>query len=109
MLNDESNDTDMQRASRSGFPMGLVIGGFIGAVLALAFAPRAGAELRRSVAGTARDLGTGASERYQDASARVGDAVAQLASTARAARDDAADQVARGAHDIARFATSAKS
>lgn len=36
---------------RRGFAVGLITGGIIGAVLALAFAPRAGVDLRRSVAG----------------------------------------------------------
>ena len=99
----------MQNTPGPGFTIGLITGGIIGAVLALAFAPRAGADLRRSVAGTASNLGTAASDRYQDASARVGHAVGQLANKARAVRDDAADAVVSGTHDIAQFATSTKS
>ena len=109
MLNDAASDTSTEPTSRAGFTSGLIAGGIIGAVLALAFAPRAGTELRRRVAGTARDLGGAVSDRYQDANASVGDAVAQLANNARAVRDAAADQVVSGAHDIARFAAAAKS
>jgi gas vesicle protein len=64
----------MQTTPHSGFTIGLLTGGIVGAVLALAFAPRAGADLRRSVASTAKNLGSVASDRYQDASAIVGDA-----------------------------------
>ena len=65
-----------------GSQPGLITGGIIGAVLALAFAPRAGSDLRRSMAGAARDLGAAASDRYQDASASVREAVAQPANNA---------------------------
>jgi gas vesicle protein len=109
MLNDAASDTSIQSTSLSGFMAGLITGGFIGAVLALAFAPRAGSDFRRTVAGAARDLGAAASDRYQDASASVGDAVAQLANNARAVRNAAADQVVSGAHEVARFAASTKS
>jgi gas vesicle protein len=102
------NDTTTQNASGPGFTMGLITGGFIGAMLALAFAPRAGADLRRSVADTARTLGT-AADRLQDASARASAAVAPLADKVRAAGDDAADRVERGAHDVAEFAASTRS
>lgn len=93
---------------RPGFTVGLITGGIIGAVLALAFAPRAGADLRRSVAGAAKHVGTAASQRYQDASAGLADAAGHLANKAQAVRDHAADTVASGAQDIARFARSLK-
>lgn len=109
MLNDAASDSSTQPTSRGGFTTGLITGGIIGAVLALAFAPRAGTDFRRRVAGAAKDLGTAASDRYQVANDSVGDAVAQLATNARAVRDAAADQVVSGAHDIARFAASTKS
>jgi gas vesicle protein len=95
--------------SSSGFAIGLLTGGIIGAMLALAFAPRAGADLRRSVGRTAKTLGASAADRYQDASSRVGEAVEQLANKARAVRDDGADAVVRSADDTARLASSTKS
>jgi gas vesicle protein len=109
MTDNSATGTIEQSMPRHGFMLGLVTGGIIGAVLALAFAPRAGVQLRRSVAGAAKTLGTTASKRYQDASVRVGDAVGHLSSKAQAVRNDAADAVASGAHDVARFATSLKS
>jgi gas vesicle protein len=102
-------NTSELNAPRPGFTVGLIAGGIIGAVLALAFAPRAGADLRRSVASSARNLGTAASDRYQDASARVGHAVDPLATRVHAVPGDVADAVASGAHEVAQFATSLKS
>jgi len=108
MLNDAVTDTRMQTTLGPGFTIGLLTGGIVGAVLALAFAPRAGADLRRSVASAAKNLGSVASDHYQDASALVGDAVAQLGNKARTVRDYGA-AVVSDADDIARFATSTTS
>jgi gas vesicle protein len=102
-------NTSTLNGPRPGFAAGLITGGIIGAVLALAFAPRPGADLRRSVASSARDLGTAASERYRDAAARVSHAVDHLPDRVRAEADDVADAVASDAHDVARFATATKS
>jgi gas vesicle protein len=92
-----------------GFAAGFITGGIIGAVWALASAPRAGADLRRSVASSARDLGTAASGRYRDAAARVSHAVDHLPGRVRAEPDDVADAVASDAHDVTRLATATKS
>ena len=59
MITQPAIDTFEQSTSGPGFAMGLITGGIIGTVLALAFAPRAGADLRRSVAGAAKKLGRG--------------------------------------------------
>jgi gas vesicle protein len=109
MLNDSVTDTRMQTTHGPGFTIGLLTGGIVGAVLALAFAPRAGADLRRSVASAAKNLGSVASDHYQDASALVGDAVAQLGNKARTVRDYGAEAVVSNADDIARFARSTTS
>ena len=98
MMNDVAIDTSRQNTRGPGFAIGLITGGMIGAALALAFAPHAGADLRRSVAGTARNLGRAASDRYQDASAQVGDAFGQLANKAKSVRDDAAEAVVSSTH-----------
>jgi gas vesicle protein len=81
---------------RPGFTVGLIMGGIAGAVVALAFAPRAGADLRRSVAGSARNLGTAVSHRYQEATARVGHAVDELSDKVGAVPDDVADAATTG-------------
>jgi len=52
-----THDIATDHRARPGFTVGLIMGGIAGAVAALAFAPRAGADLRRSAAGSARNLG----------------------------------------------------
>jgi gas vesicle protein len=89
-------------ALRGGFTAGLITGGVIGAVLALAFAPRAGAGLRRDVAAAAKHPGAAASGRYQEATAGVRQTVGQLTTV----RDNAASAVAQGAEDVAGVASS---
>lgn len=92
-----------------GFVIGLLTGTFVGAGLTIWFAPRVAAELRGRVSDSARSLGKGASERYQQASAGIGEVVGELTRKGRAVRDDVAEAVARGAHEVERFATAKKS
>ena len=92
----------------SGFVFGLLTGTFVGAGLALWFAPRAAAELRQRAAHSAMRLGKRASKHYQEASTAVVDAVDDLARRGRDARDDVADAVAHGAHEVERYAAEAK-
>ena len=92
-----------------GFLIGLLTGTFVGAGLALWFAPRLAAELRQRVTDSANELGNRASERYQQASARVAGAVDDLTRKGLSVRDDMADAVVRGAHEVARQATAIKS
>ena len=65
MDNDAALDKDPLTPAGPGFTAGLITGGFIGALLALAFAPRAGVDLRRRVIGVARDLGAAAAAQAQ--------------------------------------------
>ena len=99
---------EMQNRRDHGFVMGLVTGTFVGAGLALWLTPRAVSELRRRVTGSAKAIGTRASERYQQASGRVSEAMDDLTKKGQSVRDDMADAVVRGAHDVARRATSLK-
>jgi gas vesicle protein len=78
MINDAALDTGPQTPAGPGFTAGLIAGGIIGAVLALAFAPRAGVDLRRRVTGAAKDLGAAAAARGHDMTARAGAAVERL-------------------------------
>ena len=87
-----------------GFLFGLVTGAAIGTALAMYFSPKTGSEIRRRVAASAKDLGDTAAEYYEEAGTRVGDAVEDLTSRGRKAREAAADVVARGAHNVARGA-----
>jgi gas vesicle protein len=98
------------------FVVGLLTGTFVGAGLIMWLAPRTASELRRRVADSAKDLGSRASEHYQQASTRVGEAVNELTRKGQGVRDDVADAVARGArevaggaHEVERYATAAKS
>jgi gas vesicle protein len=91
-----------------GFVIGLLTGTCIGAGLAMWLAPRSASELRQRVTDSAMRLRKSASEQYQQAAARVGEAVDDLTRKGRDARDDVADAVARGAHEVERYAAAAK-
>jgi gas vesicle protein len=91
------------------FLIGLVTGSIVGAGLALWLVPRAASELRERVTNSAKRVGQRAADRYEDASDRVGEAVDELARQGENARDGLADAVARGAHEVERFARAAKS
>jgi gas vesicle protein len=101
-------NADMKTRPDHSFLIGLLTGTFVGVGLAFWFAPRAGSEIRRRVTDSARELGNRASERYQEASARVGDAVDDLTKKGQSVRDDMADAVVNGAREVARQATAVK-
>jgi gas vesicle protein len=92
-----------------GFVIGLLTGTVVGAGLMLWFAPRTGSEVRQRLTDSARSLGRRASEQYQQASTRAGEAVDELTRKGQGIRDDVAESVARGAHEVERYATAAKS
>jgi gas vesicle protein len=94
---------------RHGFAIGLLTGTFVGAGLALWLAPRMASELRERMTDSAKGLGRQASEDYEQASSRLGEAVSELTRKGQALRDDVADAVARGAHEVERYATAATS
>jgi gas vesicle protein len=105
---------DMNNASTTehrnyGFVIGMLAGTFVGAGLALWLAPRTAGELRQRMNESATRLGKRASDKYQQASAGVGETVAELTRKGRSARDGVASVVARGAHEVERYATSVKS
>jgi gas vesicle protein len=93
------------------FLMGLITGSAIGAGLAVYFAPRLALELRQRVTDSTTGLRNAASKRFQGVATRVADVVERVADVAddvtrrgQAARDDVADAVARGAHEVGRGA-----
>ena len=92
-----------------GFVIGLLTGTVVGAGLAVWFAPRLAAELRERVADSARTLSKDASDRYEKASTRVGEAVDEITRKGQGVRDGVADAVVRGAHEVERFAKAVKS
>src|SRR6185503_17474655 len=99
-------------SNRSGrFLLGLMAGSAIGAGLAIYFSPRLALELRQRVADSTTGLRNAASERFQSAATRVANVVERVADGAddmtrrgQAVRDDVADAVARGAHEVGRGA-----
>lgn len=91
-----------------GFAIGLLAGTFVGAGLMMWFAPRVRSEVRQRLADSAADLGKRASEQYEQAGTRVGQAVDEVTRKGQGVRDNVADTVARGAREVERFATAAK-
>jgi len=91
-----------------GFVIGLVTGTFVGAGLMMWLAPRTASEIRERATDSARRLGQRASEQYQRTGAHVGEVVDDLTKKAQGVRDGVADAVARGAHEVERVATAAK-
>jgi hypothetical protein len=61
------------------------------------------------VTDSGRALGKRASDGYDEASGRVGNAVDEIARKGNRVRDDVAESVVRGAHEVERFAVAAKS
>jgi gas vesicle protein len=102
-------ESNSQQSNGVGFVFGLMAGTLVGAGLALWLTPGSASELRDRVTDSARALGKRASDGYDDASARVGIAVDEIARKGNRVRDDAAESVARGAHEVERFAVAAKS
>jgi gas vesicle protein len=98
-----------------GFLTGFLMGGVVGAGLAMWLAPRAAAEIKARATDSVRTLGNAVWERYRDAGRRVSEAVDGLTRKGRGLRDDVCDTVVRtaqgvehGAQDVQRLATDAK-
>ncbi len=108
MTNVTATDGDVSRNRDHHFLIGCILGGAVGAGLTMLLAPRVAAELRQRVTDSARTLGRAASERYQQTSARVGDAVGDLTRKGQGVRDDVLEAVAsgaqKGAQKVERFA-----
>ena len=91
-----------------GFAIGLLTGTFVGAGLAIWLTPRMTAERRERMTNSAKGLGRQASEQYEQASSRVGEVVSELITNGEDPRDEFANAVARGAHEVERYAVAAK-
>ncbi len=90
------------------FAIGLLTGTFVGAGLALWFAPRLAAELRERVTGSARDLGQRVTDGYDQVTTRMAKTSDDLAQKGQDIRDEVADAVAHGAREVERYAKAAK-
>jgi len=91
-----------------GFVIGLFAGTVVGAGVLMWLAPRMASEVRNRVTDSARNLRKRASEQFEGATSRVSDAVDELTRKGQDVRDDVADAVARGAHEVERVATAVK-
>lgn len=92
-----------------GFVIGLVTGTFVGAGLMMWLAPRTASELRQRMTDSTRRFGERASEGYQLAAIRAGEAIDEITRKGQDVRDGVAEAVARGAHEVERYTTAAKS
>lgn len=101
-------DTPRQTHGDYGFVSGLLAGTVVGAALVMWLTPRSASELRHRVVESARGVGKRASDQYRQATTRVGEAVDELTRKGQDVRDEVAEAVARGAHEVERFATAAK-
>src|SRR5438045_1779248 len=97
--------TETDRRPDFGFIIELATGTLIGAGLAMWLAPRAALELRDRLTDSAQRLDERTAEQYQQAGARMAEAVDDVAQRGQGVRNDVADAVARGAHEVKRVAT----
>jgi gas vesicle protein len=96
--------TRSENGGSSGFLIGLITGGVIGAGLVMAFAP----DLRKRLKTSAIGLSDAVSDGYQEAGARITGVVDAAGARGQAIRDDVADAVGRGAREVEKFAMAAK-
>ena len=87
--------------------LGVVTGTIVGVAIGMWLAPRMSLLLRRADEWS-KAVQKGASEQYRQANARTGEAIESLAQTGQKVRNEAADAVIRGAREVERVATAAK-
>lgn len=90
------------------FAFGVLAGTVFGAGLMMFLAPRAAAEARRTVADSASALRDRTADQLGQAGRRVVVAVDDLAAKGYGLRDDLADAVVNGAHEVERVAVAVK-
>jgi gas vesicle protein len=78
--------------------VGIVAGALVGAALALLFAPKSGAALRRDIARRAREARDEAADQVE----RVGELAGELADRGRGVAERAQNAVAAGLHGVRR-------
>ena len=104
----QRHDVDESTSRGPGFLAGVVTGACLGAGLAVWLAPRVSSEIRQRLTDSARDVRDRAGDVFQRGSERVGSAVGAATRTGQTVRDDVAESVARGAREVERYATAAK-
>jgi gas vesicle protein len=103
-MNEHAQENRNQR-----FLVGLVTGAVVGAGLMMWFVPGMASEACPRLTDSARSLRKRAARQYQEAGTRVGKAVDDLTKNGPDVRDGVAEAVARGAREVERRATFAKS
>lgn len=103
------SDMDMRASRDYRFTVGLLAGTALGAGLAMWLAPHAADEARQRLTRAARALSRQASSQYEEAGALAAEAVGQVTRKGQEVRNGVAGAVARGAEEVARYATAAKS
>jgi gas vesicle protein len=101
------NPTKLRRDHK--LAIGFLAGAAVGVGVMMWLAPRAVSELRQRVTDAARGIRKRTTDRYEEATAHVDEVMDELARKGQAIRDDAAETVARGAREVERRATAAKS
>jgi gas vesicle protein len=91
-----------------GFLVGVIAGACLGAGLAIWLAPRLASEIGERLTDSARGVSDRAGDVFQRGSERVGSAMGAATRKGQAVRDDVAESVARGAREVERYATAAK-
>ena len=97
-----------QANRNSGFVIGLLAGGVVGAGLGWLFAPRLSA-LGRQTADSLRSLGAAAGDRYQEAGERLTAVVDDITAKGQELRDQMSDAVIHGAQAVEHHAANMKS
>jgi len=91
-----------------GFAVGLLTGTVVGLGMIFWLAPRAAGEARQRISESAKVVGKRTADQYRQVGDRLGAALEDLSAKGQSVRNDVADTVARGAHEVERFATAAK-
>jgi gas vesicle protein len=79
---------------RDSFFKGLLIGGTIGAIAALLFAPKSGKELRGDIRRKSEEAVEGSKRLYNDARTRASAIITEAVEKAQALREEASEQLA---------------
>jgi gas vesicle protein len=91
---------DSSYEGSSGFVAGMLAGVTVGLGLGMLFAPRAGADIRRTIAGQASDLKQATADTYKQASSKVRDIVDRGRDQAHEAVRTAQDAMREAADDV---------
>jgi len=92
---------------RDSFFKGLLIGGTLGAIAALLFAPKSGKELRGDIRRKSEEAVEGSKRLYNDARSRASAIITEAVDKAQALREEATEQLASARQKAEELLTSA--